>query len=268
MKKMSKYAVSLFAFRRKTLLVLGAVLLIAGSGFIADSVSAQTGTRTIRMTQGAGQPGQTVTLTVQLDATGNETSVIFSFGFNPAVLTNPVIALGNGVPANSGISTNTTQAAQGLIGVIVDTTNTYTAGTRNVATVTFTIAPGATLGNYPVVFGNVPVPSSLGNSAGGLIGINFVNGNVQVGSTAAGVEVAGRILTPDGRGIRNASVIITDGAGNKRTATTSSFGFYRFTDIPSGETYTVGVASKQYRFTPRVINIVDNLADFDFVGQQ
>ncbi len=268
---MSKYAVSFFAFGRKTFFVLGAVLLVAASGFVADSVNAQTGTpRTVRMTSGGGNPGGTVALRVELDAQGNETSLVFSFGRNQAVLTNPVITLGNGVPAGTGLTLNESQAAQGLIGVIVDTPTSapYTAGTKTVLNITFTIAANAATGNYPVVFGNVPTPSSLGNTSNGLIPINFVNGNVQVGSTAAGVDVSGRVLTPDGRGIRNAKVIVTDAAGNKRVATTGSFGFYRFADIESGQAYTISVASKQYRFTPRVINLVDSLVDFDFVGQQ
>ncbi len=269
---MSKYAISFFAFSQKTLFVLGAVLSVAASGLVAD-VSAQATPRTVRMTNGAAQPGQVVNLRVELDAVGNETSLIFSFGRNQAVLTNPVITLvttGNGAPAGAGLTLNESQAAQGLIGVIVDTPTTapWTAGTRQVVNIAFTVAANAQIGNYPVVFGNVPTPSSLGNTANGLLPINFVNGNVQVGSTAAGVEVAGRVLTPDGRGIRNAQVIITDADGTKHIVTTSSFGFYRFSDIPAGETYTINVASKQYRFTPRVINLVDSLADFDFVGQQ
>ena len=52
----------------------------------------------------------------------------------------------------------------------------------------------------------------------------------------------------------------------RRLATTSSFGHYRFADIESGGTYAIGVKSTRYRFTPRVIQIVDTLTDFNFVG--
>lgn len=262
---------SFFVFGRKTLFMLGAILCLAASGLVAESVNAQQN-RVARITSTfvmqSAQPQQAVVF-VQLDATGNETSFSFSFNFNPAVLTNPVVTIGNGVPASSNIGTNMNNVAQGQVGVLVDTVNTYVAGTRNVAMITFTVVGGTPLGLYPVNFGDVPTQRSLATSPqGALVTPTYVNGAVQVGSTAAGVEITGRVLTPDGRGIRNSTVILTDSTGARRTATTSSFGYYKFEDVESGTTYVVSVASKQYRFTPRVLQVVDSLTDFDFVGQQ
>jgi len=87
-------------------------------------------------------------------------------------------------------------------------------------------------------------------------------------STAAGVEVSGRVTTPDGRGLRNARVSITDQEGVVRWAITGSFGYYRFDDIEAGETYIIGVASKRYTFTPRVLQVFDNLSNVDFTAQE
>ncbi|HQZ94940.1 MAG TPA: carboxypeptidase regulatory-like domain-containing protein [Pyrinomonadaceae bacterium] len=102
-----------------------------------------------------------------------------------------------------------------------------------------------------------------------------VNGEVKGGwgiellpSTAAGVEVSGRVLTPDGRGLRNATVTIIDSMGNRRTATTGSFGYYQFADVEAGGTYTVGVSARRYRFTSRILQVQDTLTDVDFVGQE
>ncbi len=86
--------------------------------------------------------------------------------------------------------------------------------------------------------------------------------------TAAGVEVSGRVMTPDGRGLRNAVVNITDSQGIPRTATTSSFGYYSFTDVEVGENYIVSVASRRYRFAPQLLQVFDNLTDVNFVGQE
>ncbi len=80
------------------------------------------------------------------------------------------------------------------------------------------------------------------------------------------VTVSGRVTTPSGQGLRNAVVSLTDSLGVRQTATTSSFGFYSFANIPTGETYTVSVASRLYRLTPRTITVNDNLTDIDFVG--
>lgn len=248
--------------------MFGAVLALAGSGFVAESTNAQT--RVIRATTASVQQSaqaQTATIQVQLDSQGNESSTSFSLNY-PAGLSNPVVTLGNGVPANSVVNTNPNNAAQGQIGILVDSTNTYAAGTRNIVNVQFTVAANAAIGQYPVTFGDVPTPRSVSSATGALLPTTYANGFIQVGSTAAGVSVSGRVVTPDGRGIRNATVFITDGSGNRRIATTSSFGIYRFEDVEAGQSYVIGVNSKQYRFTARSIQIVDSLTDFDFVGQQ
>ncbi len=270
MKIMCNSVLAFFASSRKTLFMLGAVLGLAASGFVTEPANAQT--RVVRATTVAvplSAQAQQAVVAFQIDSLGNETSVSFSFNFNPAVLTNPVVELGNGVPADTNLGTNLNNAAQGRVGVLVDTVNTYAAGTRNIATVTFTVAAGASLGFYPVTFGDSPAMRSVATAPnGGLVTPTDATGGVQVGSPAAGVEVAGRVLTPDGRGIRNARVIITDASGTRQIATTSSFGFYKFADVTAGVTYSVSVSSKQFRFTPRVVQIVDSLADFDFVGQE
>lgn len=79
-------------------------------------------------------------------------------------------------------------------------------------------------------------------------------------------SISGRVTTPTGLGLRNAVVVLTDLLGVKRNATTSSFGVYQFSNIPLGNSYTIGIASKRYRFAPRIFDITGNLANFDFVG--
>ena len=81
--------------------------------------------------------------------------------------------------------------------------------------------------------------------------------------TAAGVSIAGRVLTPDGSGLRNAAVVLTDGAGNIRTVTTSAFGYYRFDDVEAGQTVTLDVWSKRFQFEPRLVQLADSLTDLD-----
>ncbi|MFN0279642.1 MAG: CHRD domain-containing protein, partial [Pyrinomonadaceae bacterium] len=99
-----------------------------------------------------------------------------------------------------------------------------------------------------------------------------VNGGWQlqfIPSTAAGLGISGRVTTADGQGIRNASVVIS---GNSlmqpRVATTGSFGYYMFDGLVAGETYVVTVNSRRYTFSlpSRVISLVDNVADADFIA--
>ncbi|QQS31614.1 MAG: carboxypeptidase regulatory-like domain-containing protein [Acidobacteriota bacterium] len=101
--------------------------------------------------------------------------------------------------------------------------------------------------------------TAIGSIAGGW-GLEFLP------PTAAGVEVSGRVLTSDGRGLRNATVTMTDGQGVTRSAVTSSFGYYRFEGVPVGDSFVMTVNSRSYRFVPRVVTVTDTLTDVDFVG--
>lgn len=83
---------------------------------------------------------------------------------------------------------------------------------------------------------------------------------------AAAVTISGRVTTPTGLGLRNATVILTDTLGARRTATTSSFGIYSFDNVVTGQTYTLSVSSKRYRFAPRIEQISGAVSNLDFVG--
>ncbi|MDQ6785902.1 MAG: carboxypeptidase-like regulatory domain-containing protein [Acidobacteriota bacterium] len=67
--------------------------------------------------------------------------------------------------------------------------------------------------------------------------------------TAANVSIGGRVTNERGRGIGRARVILTDGSGVRRSVTTNPFGYYRFTDVPAGNTYIFSVSHKSYQFS-------------------
>ena len=222
--------------------------------------------RTIRAANVAGVRGQTVTVSFELDSQGDESSTSFTINFNPAVLSNPVAALGTGVPANSSLNTNPNEVAMGRLGVLVDSTNTYAAGIRQILTVTFNVLVNAPSGQYPVSFSSTPTIQSVSNANGVLLATTYEAGSVAVGASAAGVTVSGRVTTPTGQGLRNATVVLTDSEGNRRTVTTSSFGVYRFEDVEVGQTYVIGVSARRYRFASRAVNVADSLIGVDFIG--
>ena len=85
--------------------------------------------------------------------------------------------------------------------------------------------------------------------------------------SAAMVAVSGRILIADGRGLRNARLILTDPQGIVRTAVSGSFGYFRFDEVEVGQTYVLLAASKRFQFTPLILNVVDTIADLEFVAQ-
>ncbi len=87
-------------------------------------------------------------------------------------------------------------------------------------------------------------------------------------TTAASVTVGGRVTAANGRGIRNVVVTMTDESGNVRTATTTSFGYYRFADVPAGANYIFSVQGKRFAFrnNTQVQSIVEDTDDINFVA--
>ncbi|MEQ1603867.1 MAG: SpoIID/LytB domain-containing protein [Pyrinomonadaceae bacterium] len=84
----------------------------------------------------------------------------------------------------------------------------------------------------------------------------------------AAVTISGRVTSPGGTSIRNAIVALTDPQGIRRTATTSSFGIYSFSNVNVGLTHSISVANKRYRFSPQVLQINGSLTNVDFTGQE
>lgn len=87
-----------------------------------------------------------------------------------------------------------------------------------------------------------------------------------IAPVAANVFIAGRVMTTDGRGIRNAVVTLTDNNSNTRSVRTSTFGYYRFEALQAGETYLVQVNAKRYTFMPRTITVFEDLTGVDFTA--
>ena len=87
--------------------------------------------------------------------------------------------------------------------------------------------------------------------------------------TAASVDVGGRVITVDGRGIRSVRLVLTAPNGETRTAISSSFGYYKFVSVPVGETYIIAVYSKRYAFSQPVIirTVLDSISDLDFIAE-
>lgn len=95
----------------------------------------------------------------------------------------------------------------------------------------------------------------------------FSSGNFSIQApTAAAASVKGRVLTSGGRGIYRAVVTVTDLTGQTQTVRTNPFGYYRFNDLTVGETYNFTVSHKRYRFDPQVLNLGEDLSDFNLIA--
>ena len=85
----------------------------------------------------------------------------------------------------------------------------------------------------------------------------------------APVSVSGRVLNSGGTPIRNALLILTGGSLTApRVFQTGNFGTYVFDDLPAGETYTLRIGAKRYRFSQLSWEITPqgNITNLDFVA--
>jgi Carboxypeptidase regulatory-like domain len=139
------------------------------------------------------------------------------------------------------------------------------------------IANGGTSGNGASIGGNYSIEGTIGQSAAGTNEQNAIY-NFKTGfwtaqplaPTASSVLISGRILTANGRGIRNVRVTLTAPSGEIRTVISSSFGYFRFDEIAAGETYIFRVFAKRFTFAnpTQVITATENLDDVNFVAEQ
>ena len=120
---------------------------------------------------------------------------------------------------------------------------------------------------------------AVGGTAGqSLAGGHSMGGNYQLRGgfwvyddfvpTAANVSIGGRIYSASGLGIQKVRVVLRPQVGSARYALSSTFGFYRFDDVPVGESYIIEVYVKRYQFqhSSILINVTDEIYGIDFVA--
>ena len=82
------------------------------------------------------------------------------------------------------------------------------------------------------------------------------------------VTLSGLVVTPQGRGLRNVAVTLTDPNGVRLVVMTSTLGFFQFENMVAGQKYTVGAVSRRYRFASRELDVTGSLTDMNLVGQE
>lgn len=266
------------SFNRRSLLSLGFVFGLAALGIYTGQTSANNAAssnntnvtgRTMRVVSTNAAPGSQVTVSIELDSQNDEVAASFTLNFDAAKLSNPVVTLGTGAPAGASLGVNANETSGGKLGILVDSNDSFifSPPARQVIAVTFTVAAGAPAGATPITFVTTPTPLSISNPIGSLLQTTYEVGTVTISEpVATAVTVSGRVTTPSGQSLRNAVVSIVDSNNVRRTATTSSFGLFSFSNVMTNQTYTFLVSSKRYRFTPQVISVTDNITNLNFTG--
>lgn len=161
----------------------------------------------------------------------------------------------------------------GASGIIADAQ--ITSGGNYTLTQT-SIANGGASGNAASNGGNYSLEGTIGQSAAGTnqqkaayqFQPGFWTAQPLLLPTAAAVTVSGRVVTADGRGIRNVLVTMVKSNGESRTVLSSAFGYFRFDDLAPGETYIFSVSAKRYTFSqPTLVrSIVEDADDIIFTA--
>lgn len=85
-------------------------------------------------------------------------------------------------------------------------------------------------------------------------------------TTAATVDLSGRVTNVGGRGIAQVRVSLADSNGETRLALTNGFGYYRFTGVTAGAPHTLTLRHKRYSFNPnqQILTLLENVDNLDF----
>jgi uncharacterized delta-60 repeat protein len=104
----------------------------------------------------------------------------------------------------------------------------------------------------------VAAPDSIGGW-----GIQFLT------PTAARASLSGRVRLANGSGISGAVVTVSGGdLQQPLQARTSTFGYYTFSELTSGQAYVVTASARRYTFSPRFAQLFDDMSDFDLVADR
>ncbi len=92
-------------------------------------------------------------------------------------------------------------------------------------------------------------------TAGVLTGIDYIN----FSSPAISTNIIGQVLN-SGRPVSRATVRLTDGGGNVRTAITNAFGYFSFAEVMTGQNVTLSATHKLHTFSPETVAVTANLS--------
>lgn len=132
--------------------------------------------RLIRVVSQNVTPGNSAIVPVEMVSQGNENTVGFSFNYNSSVIFNPVVALGADAAGASLVVNNTTAGQLGII-IALPSGQTFNAGTRQIATVTFSTSNNPPF-STPVSFSDSPILRQVANANADVLPASYSSGVV------------------------------------------------------------------------------------------
>jgi hypothetical protein len=160
---------------------------------------------------------------IDLQSLGMENAVGFSLNFGPTQLAFSSVSLGTD-STDCRLIPNTANARSGQIGVILSKPfdKSYTAGTRHLVVLTFTVSAGAT-GSSSITFGDTPVTRQIsdpnanelpGSYANGSVTISGNGGPVSFSITTSSSPANGGTTSGDGAYVSGTTAVVTASASS------------------------------------------------------
>lgn len=155
---------------------------IAGQIFTVTQDAPVQTARTVRLVSTDGVQGGFVNVPIELVSLSDENTIAFSLNFNPAVLSNPMATLGDGIPASTALLINDSQKAQGRFGASLQlpVNQTVVSGTRRILFVRFDVAPNPNLTTTEISFGDQPISRVVGNVQANSLPANYTPGTITI----------------------------------------------------------------------------------------
>jgi hypothetical protein len=157
------------------------LLVIGGpSSEVAPILAGPSANRIVRVTTTHVLQGETTTLSILLDAQGDENAIGFTLGFDSAALGFASVAFGADT-ASATLQANQLQVAAGRLGLTLSlpTGTTFSPGTREILRVTFS-ASGTSAGTFPITINDQIVIRCVSDMFAEELPVSFVNGALTV----------------------------------------------------------------------------------------
>lgn len=93
-------------------------------------------------------------------------------------------------------------------------------------------------------------------------------GQVELSTSSADqAEISGQLLNQMGQGIPMARVTLADTTGRTHSMISNGFGYYRFSGLQFGQTYTISAESRGRTFAPLTVSVTDKMLSVHLISE-
>lgn len=136
--------------------------------------------RALSVRGSAAKPGEDVTVAIEMNGCGDETIASFTIDFDPSVLSDAKVRLGNGVSGRTTLITNMTRVSEGEIGVLVDSDGGFAMSAGELLTITFDVARFAPFGSTPIALSSSLVAADISDPHARSLAARYESGSVVI----------------------------------------------------------------------------------------